>query len=56
LDDEEQRLAFYQRLNGVQEADYKGSESRPVNSVPQIFIDDKHIGGYDQLIERQTNC
>ena len=49
LDDEEQRLAFYQRLNGVQENISKGSENRPVNSVPQIFIDGKHIGGYDQL-------
>jgi len=52
LDDEEQRLAFYQKLNGVQEQITKGSESRPVNSVPQIFIDDKHIGGYDQLIAK----
>jgi ribonucleoside-diphosphate reductase beta chain len=52
LDDEEQRLAFYQRLNGVQEQITKGSESRPVNSVPQIFVDDKHIGGYDQLIAK----
>jgi glutaredoxin 3 len=52
LDDEEQRLAFYQRLNGVQENLTKGSENRPVNSVPQIFIDGKHIGGYDQLIQK----
>mgnify|MGYP000111214964 FL=1 len=52
LDDEEQRLAFYQRLNGVQENISKGSENRPVNSVPQIFIDGKHIGGYDQLIQK----
>ena len=52
LDDEEQRLAFYQRLNGVQEQITKGSESRPVNSVPQIFVDGKHIGGYDQLIDK----
>jgi ribonucleotide reductase beta subunit family protein with ferritin-like domain/glutaredoxin len=52
LDDEEQRLAFYQKINGVQEDLTKGSETRPVNSVPQIFIDGKHIGGYDQLIQK----
>jgi len=52
LDDEEQRLAFYQKLNGVQENLTLGSENRPVNSVPQIFIDGKHIGGYDQLIQK----
>ena len=23
---------------------------RRVNSVPQILIDDKHIGGYDELM------
>ena len=36
LDDEEQRLAFYQRV----------SNGKEVRSVPQIFIDDKHIGTY----------
>ena len=40
LDDEEQRLAFYQRL----------SNGREVRSVPQIFIDDKHIGTYNDLM------
>ena len=39
LDDEEQRLAFYQRL----------SNGKEVRSVPQIFIDDHYIGGNDQL-------
>lgn len=40
LDDEEQRMSFYQSLD------------KEVNSVPQIFIDNKHIGGYDQLMEK----
>lgn len=37
LDDEEQRLAFYQKLPNAR-------------SVPQIFINDKHIGTYDNLM------
>jgi glutaredoxin 3 len=40
LDDEEQRLAFFQKVNNG------------VRSVPQIFIDDKHIGGYDDLMKK----
>ena len=40
LDDEEQRLAFYQRI----------SNGREVRSVPQIFIDEKHIGTYNDLM------
>lgn len=40
LDDEEQRLAFYQRV----------SNGKEVRSVPQIFIDDKHIGTYNDLM------
>ena len=36
LDDYQERQEFYQRVsNGVQ-----------VTSVPQIFIDDKHVGTY----------
>ncbi len=38
LYDEEQFLAMCQKIPGV-------------TTVPQIFIDDKHIGGYDQLME-----
>jgi len=38
LDDEEQRLAFYQRLPNAR-------------SVPQIFIDGKHIGTYNDLMK-----
>ncbi len=37
LDDEEQRLAFYQKIPGAR-------------SVPQIFIDDKLVGTYNDLM------
>ena len=40
LDDEEQRLAFYQKVSNAKE----------VRSVPQIFIDGKHIGTYNDLM------
>ncbi len=40
LDNEEQRLAFYQKM----------SNGKEVRSVPQIFIDDKHIGTYNDLM------
>jgi len=54
LDDEEQRIAFYQSINGAVEhiGAGAGAESRRINSVPQIYIDDKHIGGYDKLMMR----
>ena len=39
LDDEEQRLQFYQKIPGAR-------------SVPQIFIDDVHIGTYNDLIAK----
>ena len=43
LDDDQERMDFYQRIsNGTQ-----------VNSVPQIFIDDKHIGTYTDLIRQE---
>ena len=40
LDDEEQRLAFYQKF----------SNGKEVRSVPQIFINDEHIGTYNDLM------
>jgi len=52
LDDEEQRLAFYQKINGIQDTIGESPEFRAVNSVPQIFIEGKHIGGYDQLMRK----
>ena len=43
LDDDQERMDFYQRIsNGTQ-----------VNSVPQIFMDDKHIGTYTDLIRQE---
>lgn len=39
LDDEEQRLAFYQKVPGAR-------------SVPQIFIDDQLIGTYNDLLAK----
>ena len=42
MDNEEERLAFYQSLNnGVGEIVGKSDQVRRVNSVPQIFIDGK---------------
>ena len=38
MDNEEQRLAFYQRVPNAR-------------SVPQIFIDDKLIGTYDDFMK-----
>ena len=48
IDNEEERLAFYQTINGATEV-VGEKPFRRVNSVPQIFIDDKHIGGYDEV-------
>ena len=55
MDNEEERLAFYQSLNnGVGEIVGKSDQVRRVNSVPQIFIDGKRIGGYDELMKMST--
>lgn len=40
MDNEEQRLAFYQTIPGAR-------------SVPQIFIDGEHIGTYDDLMAKE---
>ena len=40
LDDEEQRLAFYQRV----------SNGKEVRSMPQIWINDEHVGTYNDLM------
>jgi glutaredoxin 3 len=50
LDDEEQRLSFYQKINVSTEILGTGSFPRRVNSMPQIFVDSRHIGGYDDLM------
>ena len=55
MDNEEERLAFYQSLNnGVGEIVGQSDQVRRVNSVPQIFIDGKRIGGYDELMKMST--
>ena len=51
IDNEEERLAFYQSINGINEIVGKPNDVRRVNSVPQIFVDDERIGGYDQLMQ-----
>ena len=52
MDNEEERLAFYQSLtNGVGEIVGQSDTVRRVNSVPQIFVDGKRIGGYDELMK-----
>ena len=50
MDDEEERLAIYQRINNVQEQ--LGAREN-VGSVPQIFVDGERIGGYTDLIRQQ---
>ena len=49
MDNEEERLAFYQSINGIGEIVGKPNEVRRVNSVPQIFIGDHHVGGNAEL-------
>ena len=46
LDNEEERLSFFQRINHSQEQ--LGLKLPQINTVPQIFIDGNRIGGYDQ--------
>lgn len=35
--------------NGIDRAFIQTKAGKPVSTVPQIFIDDKHIGGYTEL-------
>ena len=51
MDNEEERLAFYQSINGIKEVIGQPTEIRRVNSVPQIFVDGERIGGYDHLMQ-----
>ena len=51
MDNEEERLAFYQSINGIKENIGNPPDVRRVNSVPQIFIDGDRIGGYDDLMK-----
>lgn len=43
LDDDEKRSQFYDELSS--------NLGTKVNTVPQIYIDDKYLGGYDSLVE-----
>lgn len=52
---EEDRLRFYQSINGIEEVVGQSENTRRVNSVPQIFIDGEHIGGYDDLIRNSDD-
>jgi len=50
IDNEEERPPFYQTINGATEV-VGMTNTRRVNSVPQIYIDGKRIGGYDDLMK-----
>jgi len=52
MNDEDERLAFYQRINNVKEQ--LGIGRQPgINSVPQIFFNNERVGGYSELIKLQ---
>ena len=52
MNDEDERLAFYQRINNVTEQ--LGIGRQPgINSVPQIFFNNERVGGYSELIKLQ---
>jgi len=51
MDNEEERLAFYQTINGATEVVGEDMQIRRINSVPQIFLNEDHIGGYDDLMK-----
>ena len=51
MDNEEERLAFYQSINGISEIVGKPNDVRRINSVPQIFVNGDRIGGYDDLMK-----
>ena len=51
MNDEEARLAFYQRINNVTEQ--LGIGRTGINSVPQIYFNNERIGGYSELIKVQ---
>jgi len=51
MNNEEERLAFYQRINNVSEQ--LGVGRNGINSVPQIYMNNERIGGYSELIKVQ---
>ena len=40
---------------GVTKEMIQEKAGKPIHTVPQIFIDDKHIGGYTDLVEVTKN-
>ena len=51
MNEEEERLAFYQRINNVTEQ--LGVGRNGINSVPQIYMNNERVGGYADLIKVQ---
>lgn len=43
IDDYNERTNFYNEMN------QSGKVSFPISTVPQIFVDDEHIGGFTEL-------
>ncbi|MED7788776.1 glutaredoxin [Francisella sp. 19X1-34] len=43
MDDYSQRVKFYDDMNK------SGKVNHPISTVPQIFVDDVHIGGFTEL-------
>ena len=52
MNDEDERLAFYQRINNVTEQLGVGRQPG-INSVPQIFFNNERVGGYSELMKLQ---
>ncbi|MEY8714723.1 glutaredoxin [Francisella philomiragia] len=48
IDDHSQRLRFYDEMN------QSGKVAFSISTVPQIFIDDEHIGGFTDLKANAT--
>ncbi len=50
LDNDEERKTFYSKMNSCNDESCK-IEDKQIRSVPQIFVDDEHIGGYMELLD-----
>ena len=50
LDDDEERNDFFNKLNQPLCDENKCTLSKEINTVPQIFINDKRIGGYNEIL------
>ena len=58
LDDYETRQKFYNEVSGIvcdgdscRVENAKTRDGKRINTVPQIFVGDKHVGGYTELME-----